>query len=175
MKLVRYGEAGAERPGILDGDGAIRDLSAHIDDIAGDTLAALADLAALDPAVLPIVEGQPRLGPPVGRIGKVICIGLNYADHAAEAGMDVPAEPIVFMKAPSAITGPNDPIILPRGASKVDWEVELAAVIGARARYVPEASALKHVAGFAAFNDVSERAFQLEHGGQWTKGKSHDG
>jgi 2-keto-4-pentenoate hydratase/2-oxohepta-3-ene-1,7-dioic acid hydratase in catechol pathway len=176
MKLLRYGPAGREKPGLLDADGAIRDLSGHIDDVAGDALsdATLARLRALDPASLPKVEGAVRLGPCVGGVGKFICIGLNYADHAAESGLQVPPEPVIFMKATSAICGPNDDVIIPRGSEKTDWEVELGVVIGARAKYVSEAEALNHVAGYCVINDVSERAFQTERAGQWTKGKSCD-
>jgi 2-keto-4-pentenoate hydratase/2-oxohepta-3-ene-1,7-dioic acid hydratase in catechol pathway len=175
MKLLRWGPAGAERPGLWDG-AAIRDLSAHVDDIAGEALsdAGLARLRALDPAALPALPAETRLGPCVGRTGKFICIGLNYADHAAESGMKVPPEPVIFMKATSAIGGPNDPIVIPRGAQKVDWEVELAVVIGTRGKYLTEAEAMAHVAGYAVANDVSERAFQAERQGQWTKGKSCD-
>ncbi|SCY28567.1 fumarylacetoacetate hydrolase family protein [Paracoccus tibetensis] len=176
MKLLRYGPAGAEKPGLLAADGTIRDLSGHLSDLSGDALdpAALARLGDLDPAGLPEVSGDPRLGPPVAGTGKFICIGLNYADHAAESGMDVPPEPVIFMKATSAICGPNDPIVIPRGSQKTDWEVELAVIIGKRAKYVTEAEAMSHVAGFAVTNDVSERAFQTERAGQWTKGKSCD-
>ena len=176
MKLLRYGEAGAEKPGLLDGDGQIRDLSGVVADIAGATLSpeGLARIAALDPASLPLVEGNPRLGPCVAGTGKFICIGLNYADHAAESGMPVPPEPVIFMKATSAICGPNDPIVIPRGSVKTDWEVELAVIIGKRAKYVSEAEAMGYVAGYAITNDVSERDFQLERAGQWTKGKSCD-
>ncbi|HUG63352.1 MAG TPA: fumarylacetoacetate hydrolase family protein, partial [Methylomirabilota bacterium] len=176
MKLVRYGNPGHEKPGIVDPDGGIRDLSAHVEDIAGDVLTpeGLARIAALDAASLPVVEGHGRLGPCVGRVGKFICIGLNYADHAAETGATPPSEPILFMKATSAITGPNDPVIIPRGSEKTDWEVELGVVIGKEARYVSEADAMDHVAGYCLVNDVSERAFQTERGGQWTKGKSAD-
>lgn len=176
MKLLRYGPAGAEKPGLLAQDGTIRDLSGHLSDLSGDALdpAALARLGDLDPAGLPEVSGKPRLGPPVAGTGKFICIGLNYADHAAESGMDVPPEPVIFMKATSAICGPNDPIVIPRGSRKTDWEVELAVIIGKRAKYVTEAEAMSHVAGFAVTNDVSERAFQTERAGQWTKGKSCD-
>ena len=176
MKLLRYGEAGAEKPGLLDGDGQIRDLSGEVADIAGATLSpeGLARIAALDPASLPLVEGNPRLGPCVAGTGKFICIGLNYADHAAESGMPVPPEPVIFMKATSAICGPNDPIVIPRGSVKTDWEVELAVIIGKRAKYVSEAEAMGYVAGYAITNDVSERDFQLERAGQWTKGKSCD-
>ena len=174
MKFLRYGEAGAERPGLLDRDGRIRDLSNHIDDLRGAVLGDLAALSGLDPASLPLVEGAPRLGPPVAGTGKMICIGLNYADHAAESGMAVPPEPVIFMKATSAICGPDDPIVIPRGSEKTDWEVELAVIIGKSAKYVGEAEAMDHVAGFAIANDVSERAFQAERQGQWTKGKSCD-
>ncbi|WP_428696495.1 fumarylacetoacetate hydrolase family protein [Stappia sp.] len=176
MKLVRYGPAGSERPGLVDADGRVRDLSAHVDDVAGAVLSdeALARIAALDPASLPLVAGDPRLGPCVGHVGKFICIGLNYSDHAAEAGLAVPPEPIVFMKATSAICGPDDGIELPRGSSATDWEVELAVVIGRHAKYVSEADALSHVAGYCVANDVSERDFQTKRAGQWTKGKSAD-
>jgi len=171
MKFLRYGEIGAEKPGVLDAEGRIRDLSGVLPDLTGEVLAAP---PAFDIDTLPLVEGSPRLGVPVARIGKMICIGLNYSDHAAEAGMPIPAEPIVFMKATSAIIGPNDPVHLPRGATKGDWEVELGVVIGKTAKYVSEAEALSHVAGYTIVNDVSERAFQSERGGQWTKGKSCD-
>ncbi|WP_376965524.1 fumarylacetoacetate hydrolase family protein [Azospirillum sp. A26] len=176
MKLLRYGPPGQEKPGLLDGDGRIRDLSAHVDDIAGATLLpdGLDRLRAIDPASLPLVEGNPRLGPCVGQVGKMVCIGLNFSDHAAETGMAVPPEPIIFMKATSAIVGPNDPIELPRGSEKTDWEVELAFVIGKTAKYVSEDEAMDHVAGYCIVNDVSERAFQIERQGQWTKGKSCD-
>ncbi|MFV0409470.1 MAG: fumarylacetoacetate hydrolase family protein [Paracoccus sp. (in: a-proteobacteria)] len=176
MKLVRYGEAGAEKPGVIDADGKIRDLSAHLADVAGANIdpSKLAEHGKLDPASLPLVEGNPRLGPCVAGSGKFICIGLNYSDHAAETGAEVPKEPIIFMKATSAICGPNDPIIIPRGSEKTDWEVELAVIIGKHAKYLSEADALDYVAGYAVTNDVSERAFQIERGGQWTKGKSCD-
>lgn len=176
MRLVRYGVAGAEKPGLLDGEGAIRDLSAHVRDIDGAALApsVLARLAALDPASLPKVAGDPRLGSAIARPGKFICVGLNYADHARETGKAPPAEPILFAKASTAISGPHDDVEIPRGSEKTDWEVELGVVIGARAKYVSEVEALDHVAGYALVNDVSERAFQSERGGQWTKGKSHD-
>ena len=176
MKLVRFGERGTERPGLLDADGTIRDLSGVIGDIEGDVLApeGLMKLAALSPKSLPAVPAGVRLGPPVAGTGKFICIGLNYADHAAESGMDLPTEPIIFMKATSAICGPDDPIIIPRGSEKTDWEVELAVIIGKRAKYVTEAEAMDYVAGYAVTNDVSERGFQLERSGQWTKGKSAD-
>ncbi len=171
MKYVRYGDAGQEKPGVLDKDGRLRELAGVVGDIAGDVLA---DLPMVDPETLPLVQGNPRLGPPVGGIGKLICIGLNYSDHAAEAGMQPPAMPIVFMKANSAICGPNDTVLLPRGSQKGDWEVELGVVIGRRAKYVSEAEALDHMAGYTIVNDVSERAFQSEMSGQWTKGKSCD-
>jgi len=176
MKLVRYGAAGAETPGMLDAEGAIRDLSGEVDDIAGDVLTpeGLARLAALDPAALPRVEGEPRLGPCVGRVGKMVCIGLNYADHAEESGMAVPPEPVIFMKATSAICGPNDDVRIPRNSVKTDWEVELGVVIGRAARYVDEADAMEHVAGYCIVNDYSEREFQQERAGQWVKGKSAD-
>ena len=176
MKLLRHGAPGAEKPGLMHSDGTIRDLSGLIDDLAGAALSpeSLARLAADDAGGLPEVAGNPRLGPPVAGTGKFICIGLNYADHAAESGMEVPPEPVIFMKATSAICGPNDPIILPRGSEKTDWEVELAVIIGKAAKYVSEAEALDHVAGYAVTNDVSERAFQAERAGQWTKGKSCD-
>ncbi len=176
MKLVRYGPPGAETPGLIDAGGALRDLSAHVPDIAGAALSepALDRLRALDPAALPAVEGAPRLGPCVGKTGKFVGIGLNYSDHAAELGNPVPEEPIVFMKATSSICGPTDDVILPREATQVDWEVELGVVIGTEARYVPEASALDHVAGYCLINDVSERHFQFHRVGQWVKGKSAD-
>ena len=176
MKLVRFGPAGTERPGLVDAQGRIRDLSAHVDDIAGKALSdeGLARIAALDPASLPLVEESTRIGPCVGQVGKFVCIGLNYSDHAAEAGLDVPPEPIVFMKATSAICGPDDGIELPRGSLATDWEVELAVVIGRHAKYVSEADALSHVAGYCVANDVSERDFQTKRAGQWTKGKSAD-
>ncbi|MCO5057427.1 MAG: fumarylacetoacetate hydrolase family protein [Rhizobiaceae bacterium] len=176
MKLVRFGEAGAEKPGIVDRDGAIRDLSGVVADIGGAAISPeeLARLAALDTGSLPLAPEGARLGPCVANTGKFICIGLNYADHAAESGMEVPPEPVIFMKATSAICGPNDPIIIPRGSEKTDWEVELAVIIGRRAKYVSEEDALDHVAGYAVTNDVSERAFQIERAGQWTKGKSCD-
>ena len=176
MKLLRYGAPGAEKPGMLDATGTIRDLSGVVTDIAGDVLtpAGLARLAAIDPATLPAVAADVRHGPCVGRVGKFMCIGLNYADHAAETGAPILKEPILFMKANSAICGPNDEILIPRGSEKTDWEVELGVVIGARAKYVTEAEALNHVAGYCVINDYSERAFQAERGGQWTKGKSCD-
>ena len=176
MKLLRYGSAGQEKPGLLDSTGAIRDLSGVVPDIAGDTLLpdALAKLRKLDPASLPKVNGNPRVGPCVGSVGKFICIGLNYSDHAAESGMAVPKEPIVFMKATSCIVGPNDDVELPRDSVKTDWEVELGVVIGKTAKYVTEQDALSHVAGYCVVHDVSERAYQLEGTGQWVKGKSCD-
>ncbi|NEW87937.1 FAA hydrolase family protein [Rhodopseudomonas sp. WA056] len=176
MKLVRYGAIGHEKPGLIDKDGQLRDLSGQIADLAGDAFspASLARLAALDVAGLPTVQGKPRLGSPVGGAPKFIAIGLNYADHAAEANMPIPAEPIVFMKANNSLCGPNDDVEKPRGSTRLDWEVELAVIIGTRAKYVGEADALNYVAGYAVCNDVSERHFQLERLGQWTKGKSHD-
>ena len=176
MKLLRYGPAGSEKPGLLDGDGRIRDLSGHLDDVSGRTIGpgTLRELADLDPSSLPVVPEPVRLGPCVAGVGKFICVGLNYADHAAETGAAIPAEPILFMKATSAITGPNDRIVIPRGSEKTDWEVELGVVIGSEAKYVDEGEALSRVAGYCVVNDVSERAFQTERGGQWTKGKSAD-
>jgi 2-keto-4-pentenoate hydratase/2-oxohepta-3-ene-1,7-dioic acid hydratase in catechol pathway len=176
MKLLRYGSAGQEKPGLLDSTGAIRDLSGVVSDIAGDTLLpdSLAKLRKVVPASLPKVNGTPRIGPCVGRVGKFVCIGLNYSDHAAESGMAVPKEPIVFMKATSCIVGPNDNVELPRDSVKTDWEVELGVVIGKTAKYVTEQDALSHVAGYCVVHDVSERAYQLEGTGQWVKGKSCD-
>lgn len=176
MKLLRYGPKGAEKPGLLDNDGRIRDLSNQVTDIDGSVLAPerLAALGKLNANTLPLVEGSPRLGPPVAGIGKIIAIGLNYSDHAKESGMELPKEPVMFTKAVTAINGPNDPVIMPKGATKTDWEVELALVIGRKAQYVEESQALDYVAGYAVMNDVSERAFQLERGGQWVKGKSFD-
>jgi 2-keto-4-pentenoate hydratase/2-oxohepta-3-ene-1,7-dioic acid hydratase in catechol pathway len=176
MKLLRYGAPGREKPGILDGNNTVRDLSGVIPDVAGDALLpdSLARLRALDVNALPKVEGTPRLGPCVAGVGKFICVGLNYSDHAAESGMKVPSEPIIFMKATSSIIGPNDELEIPRGSEKTDWEVELGVVIGKTAKYVDEASAMDHVAGFCVVHDVSERAFQLEGTGQWVKGKSAD-
>lgn len=176
MKLLRHGPIGAERPGLLHTDGTIRDLTGLVPDIAGASLSdiGLDILRRIDPTRLPIVPSYTRLGPCVAGTGKFICIGLNYADHAAESGMAVPPEPVIFMKATSAICGPNDPIIIPRGSVKTDWEVELAVIIGTRAKYVSEAEALNHVAGYCVANDVSERGFQTERAGQWTKGKSCD-
>ncbi|MDO5604873.1 MAG: fumarylacetoacetate hydrolase family protein [Paracoccus sp. (in: a-proteobacteria)] len=176
MKLMRVGPAGQERPALLDKTGRIRDLSGHVPDISGGVLepAGLARLAALDPAQLPEIAGTPRIGACVGAVGKFICIGLNYADHARETGKEPPDEPVIFAKAVSAICGPDDDIEIPRGSEKTDWEVEMGVIIGQRAKYVSEAEALDHVAGYCVINDLSERAFQSERGGQWTKGKSHD-
>ena len=174
MKLLRYGPVGQEKPGLLDAGGVIRDLSALIPDIAGEALSpgALAKLAAVDTNTLPAVTGSPRIGPPVSGFSQLICIGLNYADHAAETGAAIPKEPIVFLKANGAICGPNDDVIIPKNSVKCDWEVELCIVIGTRASCVSEAQAFGHVAGYATGNDVSEREFQLERGGQWDKGKN---
>jgi 2-keto-4-pentenoate hydratase/2-oxohepta-3-ene-1,7-dioic acid hydratase in catechol pathway len=176
MKLLRYGPRGQEKPGLLDGDGRIRDLSGHVADIAGDVLspAGLARLRALDPAGLPLVEGRPRLGTCVGSIPKIVAVGLNYTDHAAETGAKPPPEPILFMKATSAINGPDDDVMIPKGSEKTDWEVELGIVIGSVTRYVSVHDSLAHVAGYCVVNDVSERAFQIERAGQWDKGKSAD-
>jgi 2-keto-4-pentenoate hydratase/2-oxohepta-3-ene-1,7-dioic acid hydratase in catechol pathway len=176
MKLLRYGPKSDEKPGLLDVDGRIRSLAAVVADIDAATItpSALERLRTLDVGSLPVVDGNPRLGPCVAGIGKFICIGLNYADHAAEAGLKVPPEPVIFMKATSAVCGPDDAVEIPRGSEKTDWEVELGVVIGKPAKYVAEADALDHVAGYCVINDVSERAFQTERSGQWTKGKSHD-
>ncbi|MBN9016594.1 MAG: fumarylacetoacetate hydrolase family protein [Rhizobiales bacterium] len=176
MKLLRYGPVGQEKPGLRHDDGTIRDLTGIVPDIAGPMLgeAGLAALRSLDPDSLPVVPGEPRIGACVGAVGKFICVGLNYADHARETGKAPPDEPILFMKATSAISCPFDDVEIPRGSTKADWEVELGIVIGTRAKYVTEADALAHVAGYCLVNDVSERAFQSERGGQWTKGKSHD-
>jgi len=176
MKLLRYGPSGNEKPGILDASGNIRDLSAVIDDISSHSLNndLLAKLRQIDPNSLPDVQGTPRIGPCVGKVGKFICIGLNYADHAAESGMDLPQEPIIFAKATSAICGPNDNIEIPHGSTKTDWEVELGVVIGSHAKYVEPADALDYVAGYCAVNDLSERDYQIHRSGQWTKGKSCD-
>jgi 2-keto-4-pentenoate hydratase/2-oxohepta-3-ene-1,7-dioic acid hydratase in catechol pathway len=176
MKLLRYGPEGQEKPGLLDAKGRLRDLSAHVRDIAGEVLLpeGLARIAALNVESLPLVEGSPRLGPCVAGTGKFICIGLNYSDHAAETGAPVPSEPIIFMKATSAIVGPNDRVEIPRNSVKTDWEVELGVVIGRTAKYVSEQDALQHVAGYCVINDLSEREFQIERQGQWTKGKSAD-
>jgi 2-keto-4-pentenoate hydratase/2-oxohepta-3-ene-1,7-dioic acid hydratase in catechol pathway len=176
MKLLRYGPRGQEKPGILDQDGAIRALPAELGDIAGALLSpeGLAKIAALDVATLPKVDGAPRIGPCVTRTGKFICIGLNYSDHAAESNMDLPAEPVVFGKWTSAIQGPNDDVEIPRGSEKTDWEVELGVVIGTPGRHIAKEDALSHVAGYCVVHDVSERAFQLERGGTWDKGKGCD-
>lgn len=176
MKLLRYGEKGQERPALLDNNGDLRDLSAVVTDIAGDTLSpqSIARLQDIDPATLPLVQGSPRIGACVGQVGKFICIGLNYADHAAETGAAIPAEPVVFNKWTSAIVGPNDNVEIPRNSRKTDWEVELGVVIGKGGRYISESDALEHVAGYCVINDVSEREFQLELGGTWDKGKGCD-
>ena len=176
MKLLRYGPTGAEKPGMLDDTGTLRDLSAHVDDINGAMLddATIAKLRAIDPASLPAVEGSPRLGACVGDIGKFLCIGLNYSDHAAETGADLPEHPILFFKANSAIVGPYDDVMMPRGSTHTDWEVELGVVIGKEAKYVSKEDALDYVAGYCVVNDVSERHFQTQLTGQWTKGKSCD-
>jgi 2-keto-4-pentenoate hydratase/2-oxohepta-3-ene-1,7-dioic acid hydratase in catechol pathway len=176
MKLLRYGPKGQEKPGFLDNDGVIRDLSVVIDDITGPKLGdtALEQIRALDPAALPVVPDNVRIGACVGNVGKFICIGLNYADHAAASGMELPQEPVIFFKATSAITGPNDPVEIPRGSVKTDWEVELGVVIGKEAKYISPKKALDHVAGFCVVNDLSERDFQLHRSGQWVKGKSAD-
>lgn len=170
MKFLRYGEPGREKPGILDGNGVLRDLSGQVDDLAGDVLARLDSLTADGP----VVEGNPRLGPPVAGTGKMVCIGLNYRDHAAETGATPPPEPMIFMKATSAICGPNDTLELPRGSTNTDWEVELGIVIGKRAKYITEDQVMDHIAGFVAVNDVSEREYQKRRAGQFTKGKSCD-
>jgi 2-keto-4-pentenoate hydratase/2-oxohepta-3-ene-1,7-dioic acid hydratase in catechol pathway len=176
MKLVRYGEPGAEKPGLLDAEGTLRDLSAEVADITGATIddATLDRLRALDPASLPEVSGNLRLGPCVGDIGKFMCIGLNYTDHAIESGLPIPEHPVLFMKATSAVVGPNDIVSMPRGSNSTDWEVELGVVIGKTAKYVSAADALDHVAGYCVINDVSERHFQNNLSGNWTKGKSCD-
>ncbi|MCJ8309733.1 MAG: fumarylacetoacetate hydrolase family protein [Rhizobiaceae bacterium] len=176
MKLVRYGKAGQEKPGLIDEDGNIRDLSRKIGDVSGEFLSdkTLKMLRELDVKRLKKVEGRPRLGPCVGNIGKYMCIGLNYSDHAAETGADIPEHPILFMKATSAVVGPNDTVVMPRGSKTTDWEVELGVVIGRKAKYVSEKNALKYVAGYCVANDVSERTFQAKLTGQWTKGKSCD-
>ena len=176
MKLVRYGARGAEKPGLIDKSGQLRDLSAHIRDLDGEAYSpvALKKLAAIDPASLPAVGGNPRLGAPVIGVSKYVAIGLNYTDHAKETGNPIPSEPIFFLKANTSLSGPNDPVEKPRGSTKLDWEVEIAAIIGTRAKYVSEADALNYVAGYCVCNDVSERNFQIERGGTWTKGKSHD-
>ena len=176
MKLLRYGPSGHEKPGIMDADGSIRDLSGIIPDLAGDALLpeSIAKIRTANLSLLPKVADRPRIGACVGRVGKFVCIGLNYSDHAAEAGQAVPAEPVVFMKATSSIAGPDDQVVIPRGSKKTDWEVELGVVIGKPAKYVEESDALSHVAGYCVVNDLSERAFQMEGTGQWTKGKSAD-
>ena len=176
MKLLRYGPVGQEKPGLLDNDDNIRDLSAHVDDISGDVLLpkGLEKIAALNVSDLPVIEGSPRLGACVGNIGKFMCIGLNYTDHAAESGMPVPEEPILFAKFNSAISGPNDDVIMPRGSTKLDWEVEFGIVIGSKTKYISESQALEHIAGYCVINDVSERAYQLDGTGQWVKGKACD-
>ena len=176
MKLLRYGEKGQERPALLDNNGQLRDLSAVVTDIAGETLSpqSIARLQDIDPSTLPLVEGSPRIGACVGQVGKFICIGLNYADHAAETGAAIPAEPVVFSKWTSAIVGPDDNVEIPRNSRKTDWEVELGVVIGKGGRYISESDALEHVAGYCVINDVSEREFQLELGGTWDKGKGCD-
>jgi ureidoglycolate lyase len=176
MKLLRVGPAGQEKPAILDTDGNLRDLSGQIADINGETVSdeALQKISSLDLASLPIVGGNPRIGPCVGNVGKFVCVGLNYSDHAAEAGQAVPKEPIVFMKATTAICGPDDDVEIPRTSVKTDWEVELGVIIGKRAKYIAKEVALDYVAGYCTVNDVSERSFQSERSGQWTKGKSHD-
>lgn len=173
MKLVRYGKPGKEKPGLVDAEGRIRDLSAHVTDFDGDGLSpkSLAKISRLKAERLPLVRGRPRLGPCVGKIGNFIAVGLNYADHAKESNLPVPAEPILFNKAPSCVVGPNDEVMLPKGSEKTDWEVEIAIVIGSRASYVSEKDALNHVAGYCVCNDVSERAYQIERSGQWMKGK----
>ena len=176
MKLLRVGPKGQEKPAILHSDNTLRDLSSLIDDVAGEALsdASLAKIQQADIAALPTLKDSERVGACVGRVGKFICIGLNYADHAAEAGMDLPPEPVIFMKATSAICGPNDAVEIPRGSEKSDWEIELGVVIGKRAKYVEQSEAMDYIAGYCITNDVSERHYQLERAGQWTKGKSHD-
>ncbi len=176
MKLLRYGPKGSEKPGLLDAEGQIRDLSGHVADITGAQLspASLKALAAIDPASLPVIEGSPRYGVPVNGVSKFIAVGLNFADHAAESNLPIPEEPVLFTKAVSCLTGPNDNVMIPRGSEKTDWEVELGVVIGSRASYVTEEEALDHVAGYVLINDVSERAFQIERGGTWDKGKGCD-
>jgi 2,4-didehydro-3-deoxy-L-rhamnonate hydrolase len=176
MKLVRYGAIGQEKPGLVDKSGQLRDLSAHIRDLDGEAYspASLKKLAEIDPASLPAISGKPRFGAPVTGISKFVAIGLNYVDHAKETGNPIPPEPIFFLKANTSLSGPNDAVEKPRGSTKLDWEVEIAAIIGTKAKYVSEADALNHVAGYCICNDVSERNFQIERGGTWTKGKSHD-
>ena len=176
MKLLRYGDLGAEKPGMLDANGTIRDLSGHIKDFSGEGLSdtTFSKLKALDPTNLPVIKASTRIGACVGSVGKFVCIGLNYADHAAESGMELPEEPVIFFKATSAIIGPNDDIEIPRHSVKTDWEVELGVVIGKHAKYVKKENALDHVAGYCVVNDLSERDFQLHRSGQWVKGKSAD-
>jgi 2-keto-4-pentenoate hydratase/2-oxohepta-3-ene-1,7-dioic acid hydratase in catechol pathway len=176
MKLLRYGPKGKEKPALLDDNGRLRDLSDKLNDLAGSNLDPdrLAGLSNIDTSTLPLVQGTVRIGTPVAGVGKIVAIGLNYADHAAEAGMAVPEEPVIFTKAITALNGPNDPVVLPKDSTKGDWEVELAVIIGRKAQYVTQGEALGHIAGYAVFNDVSERAFQLEGTGQWVKGKSFD-
>jgi len=176
MKLLRVGEKGAEKPALLHSDGTYRDLSSVVPDITGKTIdsAGLGRIKAADPSKLPVLDSKLRIGPCVGNVGKFICVGLNYADHAAESNMPIPSEPILFMKATSAIIGPNDTVVVPKNSTKCDWEVELGVVIGKETRYVDEKDALSHVAGYCVINDLSERAFQKERGGQWVKGKSAD-
>ena len=176
MKLLRYGDLGAEKPGMLDANGTIRDLSGHIKDFSGEGLSdtTFSKLRALDPTNLPVIEASTRIGACVGSVGKFVCIGLNYADHAAESGMELPEEPVIFFKATSSIIGPNDDIEIPRHSVKTDWEVELGVVIGKHAKYVKKENALDHVAGYCVVNDLSERDFQLHRSGQWVKGKSAD-
>lgn len=175
MKLLRFGPKGQEKPGMLDAEGQIRDISSLVSDVGGSSLSeSVTKLESANVASLPLVAEGTRLGPCLGNVGKLVCIGLNYTDHAKESNLAVPSEPIVFMKATSSLSGPNDPIELPRGSEKMDWEVELGIVIGKEAKYVEEGSALDYVAGYATFHDISERSFQAERGGQWTKGKSHD-
>lgn len=176
MKLLRYGSPGSEKPGMLDADGKIRSLEGVIDDLGGDALsdASIKKIGALDPTTLPEVDASTRIGPCVAGVGKIVCIGLNYSDHAAESGMEVPPEPVIFMKATSAISGPNDNVVIPRNSKKSDWEVELGVVIGKHAKYVSESEALNYIAGYCVVNDLSEREFQVERSGQWVKGKSCD-
>jgi 2-keto-4-pentenoate hydratase/2-oxohepta-3-ene-1,7-dioic acid hydratase in catechol pathway len=172
MRFARYGPRGQERPAVVDADDRLRDLSGVVPDLAG---AVLGNLPRVNPDALPLVPGTPRLGPPVGAVGKIVGIGLNYSDHAEEIGAPEPVEPVVFLKAATALAGPHDPLVLPRGAARTDWEVELGVVIGRRMKHVEAAQALRHVAGYTILNDISERAWQLEGTGQWTKGKSYDG
>ncbi|MEM9332641.1 MAG: fumarylacetoacetate hydrolase family protein [Pseudomonadota bacterium] len=174
MKLVRYGKSGNEKPGMIDSEGVLRDLSKHIEDIRPDTIPQISKLKKLDASALPKVSGRPRIGPCVGNVGKMMCIGLNYKDHAAETGATLPEHPILFMKATSAIIGPNDTVSIPRRSKTTDWEIELGVIIGRKAKYVKKQDALKYVAGYCICNDVSERTFQKSLSGQWTKGKSCD-